>query len=109
MNLYNCLMSSASVFLYNYLMNEVQGLSKAFGKAIADLRAKRGITQEQLAEAIDSTNVYISLLESGRRKPSLNATILIAQSLEIQPDALLGQVLTLLKQKSADCDGGMKI
>ena len=88
-------------------MNEVQGLSKAFGKVIAELRAKRGISQEQLAEAIGSTNVYISLLESGRRKPSLNATILLAQSLEIQPDKLTEQVITMLKQSEAgnDVDG----
>ena len=79
-------------------MNEVQGLSKAFGKAIADLRTKRGITQEQLAEAIDSTNVYISLLESGLRKPSLNATILIAQNLDIQSDKLVHAVTEQLKQ-----------
>ena len=72
-------------------------MSTAFGKVIAELRAKRGISQEQLAEAIDSTNVYISLLESGRRKPSLNATILIAQKLEIKPDTLIGQVVALLK------------
>ena len=87
-------------------MKEVQGLSGAFGKVIAELRAKRGISQEQLAEAIDSTNVYISLLESGRRKPSLNATILIAQSLEIQPDTPVEQVAALLKQRDAGKDAG---
>jgi len=80
-------------------MREIQGLSTAFGKVIAEVRAKRGISQEQLAEAIDSTNVYICLLEKGLRKPSLNATILIAESLEIQPDTLIKQVVTLLKQK----------
>ena len=85
-------------------MNGVQGLSKAFGKVIAELRAKRGISQEQLAEAIGSTNVYISLLESGRRKPSLNATILIAQSLKIQPDTLVGQVVALPKQNDVGRD-----
>ena len=78
-------------------MKEVQGLSKAFGKVIAELRAKRGISQEALAESIDSTNVYISLLESGQRKPSLNATILIAQSLGVQPDTLIKEVNDLLK------------
>ena len=78
-------------------MKEVQGLSKAFGKVIAGLRVKRGLSQEQLAEHIDSTNVYISLLENGQRKPSLNATILIAKSLDIQPDTLVEQVTALLE------------
>jgi Helix-turn-helix. len=80
-------------------MKKIQGLSKAFGNVIAELRVKRGMSQEQLAEAIDSTNVYISLLESGLRKPSLNATILIAQNLEVQPDILMKYVTDLLKTK----------
>ena len=83
-------------------MYEIQGLSKAFGKVIAELRVKRGISQEKLAEAIDSTNVYISLLESGLRKPSLNATILIAQNLDIQPDKLVHAVTEQLKQHTVD-------
>ena len=89
-------------------MREVQGLSEAFGKAIAQMRAKRGISQEQLAEAIESTNVYISLLENGLRKPSLNATLLLAQSLEIRPEALVEQVAALLRQNEADKPAGEK-
>ncbi len=88
-------------FLYNCLMKEVQGLSKAFGNVIAKLRAKNEISQEKLAESIDSTNVYISLLESGLRKPSLNASILLAQSLGIQPDKLM---LAVMKQLELDID-----
>lgn len=56
------------------------------------------MSQEQLAEAIDSTNVYISLLENGQRKLSLNATILIAQELEIKPEELMCKVCSLFKQ-----------
>ena len=82
-------------------MKEVQGLSKAFGNVIAKLRAKNEISQEKLAESIDSTNVYISLLESGLRKPSLNASILLAQSLGIQPDKLM---LAVMKQLELDID-----
>jgi len=72
---------------------------------IAELRKERGLSQEYLAEAIDSTNVYISLLENGQRKPSLNATILIAQSLEIQPDTLVERVVALLKQEDVGNTG----
>ena len=86
-------------------MKEVPGLSKVFGKVIAELRKERGLSQEYLAEAIDSTNVYISLLENGQRKPSLNATILIAQSLEIQPDTLVERVVALLKQEDVGNTG----
>jgi transcriptional regulator with XRE-family HTH domain len=78
-------------------MKKVQGLPKAFGKIIAEIRTRQGISQEQLAEAIDSTNVYISLLENGQRQPSLNATLLIAQNLEIRPEELVARVHDLLK------------
>lgn len=50
------------------------------------------MTQEQVAEAIDSTNVYISLLENGQRQPSLNAVILIARALGLRPETLVEQV-----------------
>ena len=91
--------ASIKWFLYNCLMKEVQGLSKAFGQVIAELRVNRGMSQEKLAEAIDSTNVYISLLENGLRKPSLNATILIAQSLGIEPSKLIEDVGSLLENR----------
>lgn len=82
---------------YNCLMKKVQGLPEAFGKAIAEARTRQGMSQEQLAEAIDSTNVYISLLENGQRQPSLNATILIARSLGMKPEELVEKARLLLK------------
>ena len=42
------------------------------------------ISQEQLAETIDSTNVYVSLFKNGQRQPSLSATILIACRLNLK-------------------------
>ena len=73
-------------------MKKVHGLPVAFGKIIAEARTCQGMSQEQLAELIDSTNVYISLLENGQRQPSLNAAILIARSLGMPPEELVGRV-----------------
>ena len=72
-------------------MNKVQRLPLIFGTVI---------TQEQLAEAIGSTNVYISLLENGQRQPSLNAMILIANSLGIAPEKLMEQVSSRLDHEN---------
>ena len=77
-------------------MNKVHGLSKKFGRVIAEERARQRISQEQLAEAIGSINVYISLLENGLRQPSLNAVILLAESLNIAPAELVSRVCVLL-------------
>ena len=38
-----------------------------FGEALRQLRAKKGITQRQLAEAIGVTPAYLSSLEHGKR------------------------------------------
>lgn len=42
-----------------------------FGKAIRDLREERGITQKQMAKALNVTPAYLSALEHGHRsKPN---------------------------------------
>ena len=46
-------------------------MNKAVAKAIRDLRKKRGISQEKLADMIDSHQVYISEIERGLKMPSL--------------------------------------
>jgi transcriptional regulator with XRE-family HTH domain len=38
-----------------------------FGEALRQLRAKKGVTQRQLAEAIGVTPAYLSALEHGKR------------------------------------------
>lgn len=80
-------------------MRKIQRLAQAFGDTIAELRSSKGVSQEQLAESIDATNVYICLLETGQRQPSLNATLLIAESLGIPPDELIRKVYANLQCK----------
>ena len=70
-------------------MKQIYGLPQAFGKVIAEIRAGKKLSQEQLAELIESTNVYISMLENGKRKPSLNAVILMAQALQESPESIM--------------------
>lgn len=42
----------------------------AVARAVIDARAKAGLTQEQLAQRMDTTQSVIARLESGRSKPS---------------------------------------
>jgi transcriptional regulator with XRE-family HTH domain len=42
----------------------------ALARAVIDARAKAGLTQEQLAERMDTTQSVIARLESGRTRPS---------------------------------------
>ena len=51
----------------------------ALGQRIRDLRRKRGLTQEKLAELVDLSVPYISHLERGTKKPSLAVLIRLAE------------------------------
>lgn len=61
----------------------------ALGKEIRDLRRKRGLTQEQLAELADLSTPYVSHLERGTKKASLAVLVRLAESLGVTVDQLL--------------------
>ena len=46
-------------------------LNKAVAQTVRELRQNKGISQEKLADAIDSHRVYISEIENGKKTPSL--------------------------------------
>jgi transcriptional regulator with XRE-family HTH domain len=46
-------------------------LQKKLGKRIAELRRKRGLTQVQLARAVECSVEFISLVERGVNAPSV--------------------------------------
>lgn len=54
---------------------------QAFGKKIAVLRNKKGLTQEQLAWKVEITVNYISKLERGLANPSYTILLKIKQGL----------------------------
>ncbi|MGI6007035.1 MAG: helix-turn-helix transcriptional regulator [Ruminococcus sp.] len=46
-------------------------------------RKKRGLTQEQLANALEVDRTYICAIENGRRRPSLKLMIALSEILEM--------------------------
>ena len=60
-------------------MNNKQKL----GKRIKELRKKRGLTQEQVAELINMEQNSISIIESGRNFPTLVTLEKIANVLDV--------------------------
>ena len=54
------------------------------GKRIAELRSKKGLTQEQLAELVGYSTNHISKLELARTNPSFELLIKIAAALNIE-------------------------
>lgn len=59
-------------------------LQKKLGQRIADLRRSKELTQEQLAEAVDCSVEFISLVERGVNAPSVAGLEKFAKALKIE-------------------------
>ena len=55
----------------------------AFGKVLRRLRLEAELSQEGLAHNCDLHRTYISLLERGKKSPSLGVVVRIAQELGV--------------------------
>jgi transcriptional regulator with XRE-family HTH domain len=62
---------------------------RAVGRAIRSLRKAKGLSQEELALAIQIDRTYISGIERGARNPSLKMLHLIAVGLGLRPSEIL--------------------
>jgi len=64
------------------------------GQRIRTARKRKGYTQEQLAEFLSISIVYISQIENGKTKLSLEMLVNVASRLDIEPGWILsGTVL----------------
>jgi len=64
-------------------------LTKVICKRIKNYRSDRGLTQEDLAEKVGVSRVYIGYVEQGRNTPSLEVLEKIAKSLKVDVGDLL--------------------
>lgn len=58
-------------------------LTKTICKRIKKYRSDKGLTQEDLAEKVGVSRVYIGYVEQGRNTPSLETLEKIAKSLKV--------------------------
>jgi transcriptional regulator with XRE-family HTH domain len=72
-----------------------QPIKVAFGKRLAELRERRGLTQRELAVRSGMTLVSISGLEQGRHSPKIDTAVKIGYTLEASPNELFGGILPL--------------
>jgi len=66
----------------------MKSATELLGGRIRELRKKRGMIQEQLAEFIGIEQKHISLIERGKSYPSLDRLTRIAKILEVPLPAL---------------------
>ncbi len=62
---------------------------RKLGERIRDHRKHRGLTQENLAESLELSVVYVSLIERGGRNPPYTTVMAIAKALGVSPTRLI--------------------
>ena len=81
------------------------------GNRIKTARKAKGLSQSELSELIDRSVGYMSYIETGSKKPSLETLIQIANALDVTIDELLSDNLaaaspvsnTQINQLLSDC------
>lgn len=63
-----------------------------FGHNLRKFREKMGMSQEELAFRSNLDRSYISLLERGRRKPTINTIFALAEQLNVTPSEMVRRV-----------------
>ena len=61
----------------------------AFGAAVRDLRGRRGISQEELADLSGMHRTYLGGIERGHRNPSFTNIRRLADALQVRTSELM--------------------
>jgi transcriptional regulator with XRE-family HTH domain len=62
---------------------------RRLGEKVREQRRTRGMTQEALAEALDLSVAYVSLIERGGRNPPYTTVVAIARALGVSPSRIV--------------------
>lgn len=71
-------------------------LEVAFGQTLREFRKRAQLSQEALALECELDRTFVSLLERGRRQPTLKTLFRIARVLDVAPSELIASVETRL-------------
>jgi transcriptional regulator with XRE-family HTH domain len=76
-----------------------------FGEKLRTLRTQRGMTLRELAEALGYVSYsYLGLLETGKKKPTAELVMKVAQLFQVTTDQLLWDHLDVDATNSAGRD-----
>ena len=80
-------------------MDDGDWLRVEFGRLLKDLREERGLSQAQLALDRGLDQTFVSLLERGRRQPSLISVFALCDALDVEPDVLVRRLMAARPRK----------
>ena len=78
---------------------EGQQVAAAFGSVLRAVRQEAGVSQEDLAFRADVDRTYPSLLERGRRQPTLAIVLRVARALTMEPAELVNRTIARLRER----------
>lgn len=64
------------------------------GSAIKEMRTRKGLTQQALADQAGITRAYLSQIEGNHKKPTLETVEKLSEAMEVPPQVLLFLSLT---------------
>jgi transcriptional regulator with XRE-family HTH domain len=70
----------------------MNSLEARFGHLLRELRIKKGFTQAALAIDSDLDRTYISMLERGKRMPTIGTLFRIAEVLGVSPSSIIREL-----------------
>lgn len=73
-------------------MNNLDNLSKEFGKRIKIERIKKEVSQEKLAELSGLHRTTLGTIENGKTSPTLDSIAKIAKALNVKMSELLEEL-----------------
>lgn len=73
-------------------------LSEALSIVLKENRTSCGLSQEELAYRCNLDRTYISLLERGKRNPTINVISSISRNLNVQASEFIRQVEHLMSE-----------
>ena len=80
---------------------EARTLEKSFGEALRKLRLSCGLSQEALGFMSGYHRTYISLLERGRKSPSLQTIFRLSNALGTEPSEIVRHVQNLMSRQNS--------
>lgn len=72
-------------------------VAQAFGATLRAVRLKRGVSQDRLGILCGFDRTYPSLMERGKRHPSLHMLLRLADALDSAPEQLVTDTIKRLR------------
>lgn len=72
--------------------NSLMSYQVEFGLSLQNARLQQNLSQSELAGLSEIDRTFISLLERGKRQPSLTTIFQLAQALKIKPSLMIADV-----------------